>query len=160
MEGMEDGVARPRQVRYQAALRPDCIHSTSLPELEAACEHWVLIQRTCGGQPDRRSSSVLRQWFRLRFPSARLCATSTSNRPSALPPYARFSSPAAGAAPDHLRTKSYVRWSCPHTARSSGWWGRKAKPAAFCFRPLELWQSCDVQLPPQPWRLPRGSVAP
>ena len=30
MEGMEDGDARPRQVRYQAALRPDCIHATPL----------------------------------------------------------------------------------------------------------------------------------
>jgi hypothetical protein len=38
MEGMEDGDARPRQVRYQAALRPDCIHSTSLPNGPTRCE--------------------------------------------------------------------------------------------------------------------------
>ena len=31
MEGLEDGGTRPRQVRYQAALRPDCPHSTPLP---------------------------------------------------------------------------------------------------------------------------------
>jgi hypothetical protein len=47
MEGLEDGVTRPRQVRYQAALRPDCIHSTPLPVHAALRDHWVLIQRTC-----------------------------------------------------------------------------------------------------------------
>jgi hypothetical protein len=31
-EALERTVMRPRQVRYQAALRPDCIHSTSLPK--------------------------------------------------------------------------------------------------------------------------------
>ena len=47
MEGMEDGVTRPRQVRYQAALRPDCLHSTLLPSLATGVDHGVLIQRTC-----------------------------------------------------------------------------------------------------------------
>ena len=47
MEGMEDGVARPRQVRYQAALRPDCIHSTSLLDCAVLRLGRVLIQRTC-----------------------------------------------------------------------------------------------------------------
>jgi hypothetical protein len=47
MEGMEYRVTRPRQVRYQAALRPDSIHSTPLPEHAAPCEYRVLIQRTC-----------------------------------------------------------------------------------------------------------------
>ena len=37
MEGLEDGVTRPRQVRYQAALRPDCTHSTPLPDRLAPC---------------------------------------------------------------------------------------------------------------------------
>jgi hypothetical protein len=37
MEGLEDGVTRPRQVRYQAALRPDCTHSTPLPDRVAPC---------------------------------------------------------------------------------------------------------------------------
>ena len=37
MEGLEDEVTRPRQVRYQAALRPDCTHSTPLPDRVAPC---------------------------------------------------------------------------------------------------------------------------
>jgi hypothetical protein len=37
MEGLEAGVTRPRQVRYQAALRPDCTHSTPLPDRVAPC---------------------------------------------------------------------------------------------------------------------------
>jgi hypothetical protein len=47
MEGMEDGDARPRQVRYQAALRPDCLHSTPLPG-------WML-----GASQTERSTSGL-----------------------------------------------------------------------------------------------------
>jgi hypothetical protein len=35
---------RPRQVRYQAALRPDLIHSTSLPKREPLGVLGVLIR--------------------------------------------------------------------------------------------------------------------
>ena len=47
MEGMEDGVTRPRQVRYQAALRPDFIHNTPLPDCAQLLSNRVLTQRTC-----------------------------------------------------------------------------------------------------------------
>jgi len=36
MEGLEDGDARPRQVRYQAALRPDMYISDSNPHISQA----------------------------------------------------------------------------------------------------------------------------
>src|ERR1017187_5840473 len=38
---------RPRQVRYQTALRPDCSHSTLLPGSAGSRLDRVLIQRTC-----------------------------------------------------------------------------------------------------------------
>jgi hypothetical protein len=47
MEGLEVRVTRPRQVRYQAALRPDCLHSTPLLDRARQRENRVLIQRTC-----------------------------------------------------------------------------------------------------------------
>ena len=47
MDGLEGSFTRPRQVRYQAALRPDYIDSTSVARFKKLRVSWVLIQRTC-----------------------------------------------------------------------------------------------------------------
>ena len=56
MEGLEGRFARPRQVRYQAALRPDFIHSTSLPKREPLYVLWLFDTDAPASQPKFRST--------------------------------------------------------------------------------------------------------
>ena len=57
MEGLEGRFVRPRQVRYQAALRPDFIHSTTLAKRRHPRKSGGLIQRTCFSGKNRPTAS-------------------------------------------------------------------------------------------------------
>ena len=46
-EALERAAMRPRQVRYQAALRPDFIHSTPLPDRAPTALEPAFPHRTC-----------------------------------------------------------------------------------------------------------------